>query len=78
MTEQADASYLLEVRGEEALRIHEDLNDAVDRAVGQAIKAGHQGVLVTQHTFTYYTVRLSKDVPYGQIQEQRLTESDLN
>lgn len=81
MTEQADASYLVEVRGDEALRILDDLNDVVNRAISYAIKVGRNGVLVTQHTSTYYTVRLSKDVPYGQIQERRLNEfadADLN
>lgn len=38
------------------------------------MKVGRHGVLVTQHTNTFYTVTLSKDVPYGQIYERRLTE----
>jgi hypothetical protein len=32
-------------------------------------------VLVTQHNATFYTVTLSKDVPYGQTHERRLTET---
>lgn len=81
MTEQADAPYLLEVRVHEASRIHDDLNGAVDRAVSHAINKGGYGVLVTQHSYTFYTVALSEEVPYGQIMERRLTEpvdADLN
>jgi hypothetical protein len=74
MTETVDAAYLLEVRGDEALQIRKELNAAVERAVSHAINVGRHGVLVTQHSYTYYTVALSEDVPYGQIQERRLTE----
>jgi hypothetical protein len=75
MTEITDASYLLEVRGDKAQQIREDLNGAVDRAISHAKKVGRHGVLVTQHSYTFYTVTLSKDVPYGQIRERRPTES---
>jgi hypothetical protein len=59
MTENIDA----EVSGDKAPQIREDLNGAVDRAVHHAMKVGRHGVLVTQHTNTFYTVTLSKDVP---------------
>ncbi|WP_314192294.1 hypothetical protein [uncultured Arthrobacter sp.] len=74
MTEKTEASYLLEIRGDKAQQIREDLNGAVERAIGHAKKVGRHGVLVTQHSYTFYTVTLSNDVPYGQIQERRLTE----
>ena len=76
MTESTDTQYLLEVRGDNPLQIREDLNGAVDRAIAHAMKIGRHGVLVTQHSYTLYTVALSNDVPYGQILERRLEPSD--
>lgn len=73
MTEKTDASYLVEVRGDKAQQIREHLNVAVDRAIDHGRKVGRHGVLITQHSYTFYTVTLSKDVPYGQTQERRLT-----
>lgn len=29
------------------------------------------GIMVTQHSFTHYTVAISREVPYGQTREQR-------
>lgn len=74
MTEQLDASYLIEVRGDEVLRIRDDLDDAVNRAVNHAIKIGRHGVLITQRSYTHYTVALSEEVPYGQTHERWLNE----
>ena len=76
MTEATDTPYLLEVRGDNPLQIREDLNGAVDRAIAHAMKIGRHGVLVTQHSYTFYTVALSNDVPYGQIRERRPEPSD--
>jgi hypothetical protein len=75
MTEQAATPYLLEISGDNAHQIREDLNDAVNRAVGQAMTVGQHGVLVTQHSHTFYTVALSRDVPYGQTHERRLGQT---
>jgi len=75
MVDTIESLYLLEVRGEQPRQIREDLNGAVNRAVTHAMQIGHHGVLVTQHSYTFYTVALSKDVPFGQTKEQRLTES---
>jgi hypothetical protein len=75
MTETVENSELLEVRGDKPLQIQEDLDVAVDRAVSQATRIGHHGVLVIQHSPTFYTVALSPDVPYGQIQERRMPDS---
>jgi hypothetical protein len=41
-------------------------NGAVNCAVTHAMQIGHHGVLVTQHSHTFYTVVLSKEVPFGQ------------
>lgn len=76
MTEATDASFLLEIRGDNPLQIREDINGAVESAIAHAVKVGHHGVLVTQHSYTYYTVTLSNDVPYGQIGERRLASAD--
>jgi hypothetical protein len=75
MTETVENSDLLEVRGDKPLRIQEDLDVAVDRAVLQATQIGRHGVLVIQHSPTFYTVALSPDVPYGQIQERPMPDS---
>ncbi|MGX1163452.1 hypothetical protein FBY31_4425 [Arthrobacter sp. SLBN-100] len=76
MTEATDASYLLEVRGDKPLQLREDLDKAVDKAIAHAVKIGRHGVLVTQYSYSYYTVALTEDVPYGQIQERRLASAD--
>ena len=75
MQQKADSDIpcLLEVRGEHALQIWEDLDAAVNLAIKQAVKTGRHGVLVTQHSNCHYTVALSNEVPYGETHERRLT-----
>lgn len=75
MTETTHAFYVTEVRGDTAHQIRNDLNNAVDRAVGRAIEIGSHGVLVTQHSYAFYTVTITDEVPYGQIQERRATDA---
>lgn len=74
MTADSATPYLLEIRGEQPLQISEALNGAVATAVDRAMEIGQHGVLMTQHSHTFYTVSLSQDVPYGQILERRATE----
>lgn len=75
MTETLKTPYVLEVGGEDARQIQDGLSTAVDRAVAYATRIGHLGVLVTQHSSSFYTVVLSPEVPYGQIHERRLTDA---
>ncbi|WP_454697206.1 hypothetical protein [Arthrobacter humicola] len=75
MTGNFETPHFQEIRGEQPLQISEDLNGAVATAVAHAMDIGGHGVLVTQHSPTFYTVSLSRDVPYGQIRERRATES---
>jgi hypothetical protein len=44
-------------------------------AVTHAVNVGGHGILVTQHSHAFYTVALSKDVPYGQTMERRLPDT---
>lgn len=71
----AEAPYLLEVKGNEASQIREDLNAAINKAVTHAVNVGGHGILVTQHSHSFYTVALSKEVPYGQTMERRLGDT---
>lgn len=71
----AEAAYLLEVKGYEASQIREDLNAAINQAVTHAVNVGGHGILVTQHSHTFYTVTLSKEVPHGQTMERRLADT---
>ena len=51
--------------------VENDLNTAVEMAREHAIKESRHGILVTQHSYTSYTVAVSRDVPYGQTYERR-------
>lgn len=42
-----------------------DLDEAVQRAEKYAQRGGRQGVLVSRHEPTLYTVLVSDNVPYG-------------
>jgi hypothetical protein len=64
---------VLEITGRDPDTLEKDLNTAVDVARGYAMQEGRHGILVTQHDFTSYTVRVSRDVPYGQTHERRET-----
>jgi len=77
MTENNGTSLLLEVTGHEPPQIRRNLDEAVDRAVFHALQVGSHGVLVTQHSYTLYTVALSTDVPYGEIHERRNAGPDV-
>ena len=47
------------------------LDEAVDAALSQAMYEGRQGILVTQHDPTSFTVDLSDAVPFGVTREHR-------
>lgn len=48
-----------------------DLDTAVHLAIRLAMKEGLQGVLVTRHNYTSFTVDLSNSVPYGLTRERQ-------
>ena len=76
MTQTTDTAFILEVRGDKPGQIREDLDLAVKRVISHAVEIGQHGVLVTQHNYCLYSVTLSEDVPYGQIEERRSAECE--
>ncbi len=62
---------VLEITAHDPHTIENDLNTAVDMARQHAMLAGRHGILVTQHSYTSYTVAVSRDVPFGQTHERR-------
>jgi hypothetical protein len=63
-------NFSLELTAEDPKAIDRDLNAAVEIALQHAMHS-RQGILVTQHGYTNYTVALSREVPPGEIREQR-------
>jgi hypothetical protein len=51
--------------------VETDLNTAVEMARENAMQESRHGILVTQHSYTSYTVAVSRDVPFGQTHERR-------
>lgn len=47
------------------------LDEAVDAALTEALREGHRGILVTQHSPASFTVGLSDAVPFGLTREHR-------
>jgi MoxR-like ATPase len=47
--------------------IEEELNRAVNAAIGYAMEEGQYGILVTRDASTTFTVTLTANIPYGQI-----------
>lgn len=45
------------------------LNEAIDQAMSTAARARSGGVLVTRHTPGHFTVAVTNQVPYGQVEE---------
>lgn len=62
---------VLEVTGEDPESLQINLTTAVDQACTAAMRLGDHGIMVTQHNFSFFTVRLSPEVPYGQTWERR-------
>ncbi|WAH97592.1 hypothetical protein [Arthrobacter sp. MMS18-M83] len=62
---------VLEIIAHDPNTLENDLNAAVDIARERAKKERRHGILVTQHSYTSYTVAVSQDVPYGQTREAR-------
>lgn len=63
------------IRGQNAEQIQSELDAAVELAIKHARRTGCQGVLVTQHSFTSFSVALNPNVPYGQTHEYRAQET---
>ena len=62
---------VLEITAHDPDTVENDLNTAVEMAREHAMQESRHGILVTQHSYTSYTVAVSRDVPYGQTHEQR-------
>lgn len=58
------------VEANEPQEIERDLNAAVDAALLHAMQEGKQGILVTRHGHSSFTVALSSKVPYGETMEE--------
>ncbi|NUP73400.1 MAG: hypothetical protein HOQ07_01900 [Sinomonas sp.] len=52
--------------------LESDLDRAVDAAIERAIAAPGQGILVTRHDHSTFTVEVTADVPQGIIAERDL------
>lgn len=62
---------VLEITASDPDTVENDLNDAVEIAREYAMKERRHGILVTQHSYTAYTVAVTGSVPYGQTHERR-------
>jgi hypothetical protein len=55
--------------------LENELDRAVEGAIGEALKDAGRGVLVTRHDHQTFTVELTHDVPHGTISELALYPS---
>lgn len=60
---------IAQLRVESKAELHEKLNAAVKTAV-ESCSDKARGILVTRDSFDRFSVALSPDVPFGQIQER--------
>jgi hypothetical protein len=60
------------VHASSAAQLQDDLTIAIDLVRLEAIEDGRHGILVTQHSYTEFTVTISEKVPYGETREARL------
>ncbi|MFF2246183.1 hypothetical protein ACFVTM_18635 [Arthrobacter sp. NPDC058130] len=70
MISTIEASRTFFVEANEPHEIEQELNAAVDAARQHAMKDGSQGILVTRHGHSIFTVPVSSKVPYGQTNEE--------
>lgn len=70
MISTMDGGRVFLVETDDAHRLDEDLNAAVEAALQFATKEGRHGILVTRHGHTTFTVAVSGKVPYGQTWEE--------
>ena len=68
----ATTGHTYHVTADEPQLIAERLEAAERSAQERALREGNQGILVTRHGPTSFTVALSADVPYGITQERDL------
>ncbi|HKU31320.1 MAG TPA: hypothetical protein VJQ60_12590 [Arthrobacter sp.] len=60
---------VLEVTVDDRSSLQLELDRAVEFALKHAFES-RRGVLVTRHGFTFYTVAVSQDVPFGETRER--------
>ncbi|MCB5290998.1 hypothetical protein [Arthrobacter sp. SO3] len=62
---------IAEIAATEASTLEEELNIAVDKARAKAEQEGRQGILVTRHGQSRFTIEISAEVPYGLTQDRQ-------
>ncbi len=65
---------VLEVTAHDAHTLESDLNTAEEIVRTGAMRERRHGILVTQHSYTTYMVAVSRDVPFGETHERRVTQ----
>ncbi|MBT2533013.1 hypothetical protein J7E83_12960 [Arthrobacter sp. ISL-48] len=65
----------VEIRINNRNELQDELDQALEGAVREALKNPGRGVLVTRHDHRTFTVELSLDVPHGTISELDLCPS---
>ncbi|MGO4806803.1 hypothetical protein AB4089_16940 [Arthrobacter sp. 2MCAF15] len=68
---RSHSDLVLEITASDPDTVENDLNDAVEIAREHAMKDRRHGILVTQHSYTAYTVAVTASVPYEQTHERR-------
>ncbi|MCO4252065.1 hypothetical protein [Pseudarthrobacter raffinosi] len=68
----------MEVVARDQTSLETGLNTAVETVRRHAMRERRNGIMVTQHSFTHYTVAISREVPYGQTREQRAWDSETH
>lgn len=53
------------------------LDEAVAIAMNQAMHTGRRGILITRHSYDFFTVALSHDVPFGLTRERTAWSDDM-
>ena len=61
---------VVEVTANTRKALEKELDTAVDILSRQARELGRQGIMVTRHNYTTFTVAISEDVPYGRTEER--------
>jgi len=61
----------IEVDGANPESLQENITAAVNEIRSRAMLLGRHGIMVTQHDFNSFSVKISAEVPYGETWEQR-------
>jgi hypothetical protein len=64
--------FALEVTAATVAEMEQRLCEAFDTVLEHALERGEEGILVTQHNHSRYTVGISAEVPFGLTMERQL------